>query len=210
VTNLYPQAYPNPRNPYIKKWWFWVIIVIVLVAIGKNTEEKKQTTSPAEQSTQEQQAVTSAEETTPSQTTPSETTYGIGDVVKFDDSKWIVVAAKDNGSILKSNNMFQKEASTDGKFITVRFKVKNLTKTEDRIMDTPKLIDSQGREFKEYDSQSFYIPEGAKTLTLEALPPSMYKEFYAVYEVPSDAVGFRFQARALSAFGDKILVNLGF
>jgi len=163
---------PKPKEPIYKKWWFWVIIVIVLVAIGKNTEEKKQTTSPAEQSTQEQQAVTSAEETTPSQTTPSETTYGIGDVVKFDDSKWIVVAAKDNGSILKSNNMFQKEASTDGKFITVRFKVKNLT--------------------------------------LEALPPSMYKEFYAVYEVPSDAVGFRFQARALSAFGDKILVNLGF
>jgi hypothetical protein len=35
------------------------------------------------------------------------------------------------------------------------------------------------------------------------------KEFYAMYEVPTDAKELKFQARALSAFGDKTLVDLG-
>ncbi len=44
---------------------------------------------------------------------------------------------------------------------------------------------------------------------LKALPASITKEFQAVYEVPADAKSIKFQARALSAFGDKKLVDLG-
>lgn len=133
----------------------------------------------------------------------------IGDEITFKDSKWTVVTAKDHGTQIRPNNQFLQPAKTEGRFILVHFKVTNLTNQEDRILNTPKLIDSKGREFKDYDQQSMYIPEGAKTLTVEALPAGMTKEFWALYEVPADATDLKFQARALSAFGDKKMVDLG-
>ncbi len=92
----------------------------------------------------------------------------------------------------------------------VHFKVKNLTNKEDRIMDQPKVIDSKGREFSPYDHQAFFVPKNAKTLSLEALPPSLAKEFWGVYEVAADSAGLSYQARALALGGDKKLVALGF
>lgn len=136
----------------------------------------------------------------------------IGEEISFKDSKWTVVAAEEKGGFLKSNNQFQEDARTGGKFIVVQFKVTNLGKTEHRIISTPKLIDSQGREFKDYDNQTFFIPEGAKTMALEAIPAGLPRDFYAVYEVPGDATGLRFQARDLtSVFSpDFKLIDLGF
>ncbi len=136
----------------------------------------------------------------------------IGDEVSFKDSKWVVLKAEDKGTTLRSNNQFQGDAQTTGKFILVHFKVTNLDKKEQRIINTPKLIDSTGREFKDYDNQAFFIPDGAKTMAVEALPSSLTKEFYAVYEVPADAKGLRFQTRDLtSVFSpDYKLIDLGF
>jgi hypothetical protein len=136
----------------------------------------------------------------------------IGDDVSFKDSKWVVLDAQDKGNSLKSHNSFQKDATTSGKFILVHFKVTNLSNKEERIINTPKLIDSQGREFKDFDKQTFYIPKGTEAMGLKALPASIEKEFYAVYEVPADATGLRFQARDLkSTFSpDYKLVDLGF
>ena len=137
----------------------------------------------------------------------------IGDEFSFNnDSTWVVVNAEDRGNSLKSNNQFQKDAQTNGKFIMVQFKVTNLTNKEERLLNGPKLIDSQGREFRNYDKQFFYIPKGAKTMSLEAIPAGIPREFYGVYEVPADANGFRFQARDLkSVFSpDYKLVDLGF
>jgi hypothetical protein len=133
----------------------------------------------------------------------------IGEEVAFKDSKWTVLEAKDMGTTLKSNNRFHKDTTTEGRFVQVHFKVLNTTGKEDRLMDLPKVIDSQQREFKEIDHESFYLPEGAKAMAIEALPPSISKEFYAIYEVPADAKGLKFEARSLSAFGDKTLVDLG-
>jgi len=123
-----------------------------------------------------------------------------------------VLNAWDEGGTLRSNNQFQKDAQTAGKFIVIHFKVTNLGNKEQRIFDTPKLIDSQGREFGQYDGQAFYIPQGSKSMTFEALPASLTKEFHCVYEVPADAVGLRFQARDItSMFAPNYkLVDLGF
>lgn len=137
----------------------------------------------------------------------------IGEEVTFNnDSTWIVLNAENKGNFLKSNNMFQKDAQSDGKFIVVQFKVSNLTNKEERLFIGPKLIDSKGREFKHYDHESFYIPDGAKTMSLEAIPAGLPREFYAVFEVPADATGIRFQARDLkSVFSpDYKLVDMGF
>lgn len=137
----------------------------------------------------------------------------IGEEVTFDnDSTWIVLDVDDRGNSLKSNNQFKKDAQTDGKFVIVKFKVSNLTNKEERLFAGPKLIDSQGRQFNHYDSQNFYIPKGAKTMSLEAIPAGLPREFYAIYEVPADANGFRFQTRDLkSVFSpDYKLIDLGF
>jgi hypothetical protein len=98
----------------------------------------------------------------------------IGEEVSFKDSKWTVLDAKDMGKTLKSNNQFQKDATTDGRFIQVHFKVTNTTNKEDRLVDLPKLIDSQSREYKHIDRQTFYLPEGGKAMG-GALPASITK-----------------------------------
>jgi hypothetical protein len=133
----------------------------------------------------------------------------MGEEILFDDSTWTVLDAVDMGRVLKSNNMLKKDAVTNGRFIRVHYRVLNRTKKEARFIDLPKLIDSQGREFNQYDEQAFYIPEGAKTIALEALPASIPKEFYAIYEVPADARQPRFEAKSLDFFPEKKLVDLG-
>jgi hypothetical protein len=139
--------------------------------------------------------------------------FKLGDEISFNDSKWVVMTAEDKGKTLTSNNQFQKDAtSADGKFILIQFKVTNLGNKEQRLINTPKVIDSKGREFKHMDKQAFYIPKDAKTMTLEALPASLSREFYGVYEVPADATGLKFQTRDLSSLisPDYKLVELGF
>jgi hypothetical protein len=195
----------KPKKPIYKKWWFWVIVVIVLAAIGKMGEKEKQQTTQTQSQPQEQ-----SESKVQEQQMPTQLVHKIGDKITFDDSEWMVVSAKLLGKEAQSNNQFQKNAVTDGKFVLVSFKVKNLTNKEDRILDAPKLIDSKGREFKDYDGQMFYIPENAKTLVMDALPSNITKQFYALYEVAQDSKELKFQARPLSAFGDKVHVELGF
>ena len=136
--------------------------------------------------------------------------YKIGDLIKFSDSEWTIVSAVNNGKTLKSNNMFKDDALTEGKFITICYKVKNITNKEIRILDTPKLLDSKVREYNYYDEQVFYIPENAKDLKYAPLPPDITKKFYSVFEVPSDAKNLKFQALSLVENGDIILVNIGF
>jgi hypothetical protein len=106
--------------------------------------------------------------------------------------------------------MFQKDATTNGSFITVKFRILNTTNKEDQIFDQPILVDNSGREFKILDNQAFFIPKDCQTLSLASLPAGIEKIFWAVYEVPGDAKGLKFQARALASFGDKKLVELNF
>lgn len=137
-----------------------------------------------------------------------ESEYRVGDEVNFSDSSWVVLTAKDAGKRLKSNNPFQEAAETDGRFILVTFSVVNKTPKEERILDEPVLVDSKRREFRVLDEQMFYIPEGKKILILESLPPSIKREFHAVYEVASDARDLKFAARELAFAGDRKLVRL--
>ncbi|MDO9153094.1 MAG: hypothetical protein Q7U47_05195 [Paludibacter sp.] len=137
--------------------------------------------------------------------------YKIRDLIKFDDSEWIIVSALNNGKTLESTNPFKDDALTEGKFITIYYKVKNISKKEVRFgSDTPILIDSQGREYNNYNEQVFYTPKETKILEFETLPPGITKEFYSIFEVADDAKNLKFQALSFIKNGDKILVNLGF
>jgi len=134
----------------------------------------------------------------------------INDLVKLHDSEWVVLGAEDLGKTAVSNNRFQKDAQTEGRFIRVHFRVTNRTKKEERLLiNVPVIVDSQGREFKHIDGESFYIPNGAKTLSMEALPPDIGKEFYEVYEVSAGASELKLRVSPIEALGPKKLVDLG-
>jgi hypothetical protein len=133
----------------------------------------------------------------------------VGETVKFSDSTWVVLKAERLGSTVKSNNQFQHDLKSEGGFfVRVAFKVTNLGLKEERLMALPKLKDSVGREFNEVDALPFYIPEGKHALMLEAIPPSLPKEFWSVYEVANDAVGLQFMARELSVTGETAPIDL--
>jgi hypothetical protein len=130
----------------------------------------------------------------------------LGEVVKFDDSQWVVV----KGTLIGNNiNGLAGNKKTAGKFVKVDFQVTNTGKQDETILDHPKVVDDQNREFKPLDDQAMFVQEPEQTLTLESLPPSIMKRFTAIYELPADAKGLKFEARALSAFGERKKVALG-
>lgn len=130
----------------------------------------------------------------------------VGEVVTFDDSQWEVVGASVIGNRIQG---FSGDKKTAGKFLKVDFKVTNTSKQDETILDHPRVFDDQSREFKVLDDQALYVHEPEQTLTLQSLPPSMLKRFTAIYELPVDAKGLVFEARALGAFGERRKVTLG-
>ncbi|MBU0478134.1 hypothetical protein KKC91_06170 [bacterium] len=134
---------------------------------------------------------------------------GKAESVELRDSVWTVVQVDDVGKQLTSNNLFAENKETTGRFIRICFRVKNKTNKEVRIMDTPKVIDAQGREFREVDMLVAYIPAGTKGMAFEAIPATMEREFWAIYEVSSDSKGLQFQVRELSMFGKKAVIDIG-
>ena len=134
----------------------------------------------------------------------------IGEKVAFDDSEWTVLSAKNAGSAVEPKSPFGKSATTEGNFIFVVYKVKNTTKREKSILVTPVLVDSESREFNPYRHQANYLEPSAETITLEALPANIPKTYHAMYEVPAESKGLKFQVRSLSIMTEYKLVSLGF
>lgn len=162
------------------------------------------------QADQVQRAATNAAVATgPQVQNPSPSGLGIGDKVKFDDSEWEVVTAREVGSALKGK--FDQPKRTDGKFVYVQFKVLNTTSEQQMVLFTPAIQDSTGRKFEELNDTELYLGEGETGMTLEQLPSGLPKKFSAIFEVPSDASGFMFLTRSFAAFrSEEKGVKLGF
>lgn len=137
---------------------------------------------------------------------PSEPPTKLHSEVTFKDSRWVVLSAENLGKSVRGKS--GKEETTTGKFVLVRFKVMNTTKKEERITNTPKLVDAAGREYETWDKQVFHLPVGSEPMGGKALPAGIEKEFASIYEVPADATGLKFQARGLGLIHDKKLVDL--
>lgn len=136
--------------------------------------------------------------------------FAIGDTVKFGDSEWIVIEAREMGSTL-GGNMFTEAKGSEGKFVYVRYKVTNNTNEEQAVLFTPAVQDSKGRRFEELDDLEFYLPEGQTGMTMEQLPSGLPKTFSTIFEVPADATGILFLARNFSAWSkEEKGVELGF
>jgi hypothetical protein len=132
----------------------------------------------------------------------------IGAIVTFaNDSAWVVSDAKDRGKTLSASAT--PAATTEGHFVQVTFKITNLTKKEDSLLDLPVIVDGQGRELKPFERAGSYLPAGARGLAMAPLPPSIEKEFVEIYEVPANAEKLQFRARTLAPLGDTRLVDLG-
>jgi hypothetical protein len=132
----------------------------------------------------------------------------IGDEIVFDDSKWTVLSAEDLGSTLKG--LLDESKKTEGRFIKVKYTVTNTTKEEDSVLETPQLLTSDGAKYKQLDDVGMYLADGEKEMMMEQLPSRIKKSFSAIFEVPKDAAGLRFQARSLAAFSTKYVeVDLG-
>lgn len=108
----------------------------------------------------------------------------IGDKIDFDDASWVVTEVKDMGKKLEAR--FIKPATTEGRFVMVKFKLTNLAKKEVRMGEPPKIVDGAGREFGNFNRQAGYLPRELGR-SFEALQPDVTKEFGAIYELPADA-----------------------
>jgi hypothetical protein len=134
----------------------------------------------------------------------------VGDTVKFKDSEWVVIEARDLGQKLRGGN-FSEPKNTEGKFIYIRFKVTNTTNEEEAILFTPGIKDSKGRKYEEMDDTALYLKDNEESMTLEQLPASLPKTFSSIFEVPTDATGIEFLARDFAAFGtQEKAISLGF
>jgi len=137
-------------------------------------------------------------------------TAKIGETVKFDDSEWVVVEAKDAGKVLEGTNPTNhEEKKTEGRFIEVHYKVTNKGKNEEMLINPPRLVDAKKDDIEHIQNESFFLPPNAKTVALDTLVPGTTREFWTVFEVPAGATGIECQLHALSAFGDKKDVELG-
>lgn len=133
----------------------------------------------------------------------------VGEPLMLDDSTWLVVEAKDLGQTLKPNSDIGEPLKTEGRFVQVRYRVTNTTKKQEHVLDLPKIVDQQGREFGPVDMESWYVPVQGKTVGFDALQPSMQKEYFTIIEVPADARKLAFQVRGLGLRGDRRRIDLG-
>jgi hypothetical protein len=196
----------KPKKSLLKKAAGWAIgIIIGLAILGRLSQGSGSSKSDSSSSS----ANTSGAADSQTQAQPAtQATYKIGDAIVFEDSKWKVLSAENLGSTLTSPLGDKK---TEGTFIKVSFSVVNTTKSEDSILETQKILAASGASYQQLDDVNSYLKEGESEMTLEQLPAGLTKNFSAIYEVPKDANGFRFQARSLSGFGTKYTeVQLGF
>jgi flagellar biosynthesis GTPase FlhF len=123
----------------------------------------------------------------------------IGDEVKFKDSTWVVLSAREVGDTLKSSNEnFADDLhSEDGKYIYVKFKVTNERNEQDAIAITPAARDSKGRRYEELEQLAPYLQEGEKEIFGAPLPAGLGKTFVSIFEMPKDSEGVVFLARSL-------------
>jgi hypothetical protein len=109
--------------------------------------------------------------------------------VMVDSIQWKVVGVEELGNFLKSNNQFQADATTLGKFVRVIMEVKNCKK-QPAIYTPPHLLDAQGRRYPSFDEGAVYV--GAYGLAEEmcaetSFNPDVARKCVDIFEVAAHA-----------------------
>jgi hypothetical protein len=133
----------------------------------------------------------------------------IGEEVKFKDSTWVVISAREIGNRLASTYGVSEDLeSPDGKYIYVKFKVTNETNEEEQILFTPCVRDSKGRRYEELEELSAYLAKGEKDMFEAALPAGLSKTFVAIFELPKNSEDVVFLTRSLDVLKTEKAVTL--
>lgn len=154
-------------------------IVGLVVIVGTNNEPGS-----------DRNGVTEGETSAPS--------YYIGDIVKVQDVSWTVLEIEDHGDRLESDNAFQEDARTAGRFIEVRFQVESLS-TDGSMYGGVPLRDSRGRDYDPFEDRIWYVSDDQRCV-MENLNPNVPKVCAEIYEVAADAEGLNFVATDLNPF----------
>lgn len=126
--------------------------------------------------------------------------FQIGEEVKFKDSTWVVISAREVGNRLASTDGISDDLdSPDGKYVHVKFKVTNETNEEEQILFTPCVRDSKGRRYEQLEELPSYLGKGEKDMFQAALPAGLGKSFVAIFELPKNSEDVVFLARSLNA-----------
>jgi hypothetical protein len=83
----------------------------------------------------------------------------------FSDCDWWILEARDAGQSIRSTSEFSdQEKKTTGRFIAVHYKLTNLGRKDEMMLDRARVQDDKGREFGVIDLEGFYVPAQTKTL----------------------------------------------
>lgn len=136
--------------------------------------------------------------------------YSINESITINNEvNWKILSAKDLGGILEAIDRWSDDKTTTGKFIKVRFTVKNIGKEMKTLTDL-RLFDDEEREFVTYDESFGYIEEEEELFLLENINPGMEKTCTVIYEVPKDSKDFILEITNLEWASDKAYISLGF
>ncbi len=139
-----------------------------------------------------------------------ENPYSINESITINDEvNWKILSAEDLGNTLEAIDRWSDDKTTTGKFIKVRFTVKNVDKEMKTLTDL-RLFDNEDREFVTYDESFGYIEEEEELFLLENINPGMEKTCTVIYEVPTDSKGFILEVTNLEFMSDKAYISLGF
>lgn len=136
--------------------------------------------------------------------------YSAGESITINDEvNWKILSAEDLGDTLKAIDEWSDDKTTTGKFIKVRFTVKNVGKEMKTLTDL-RLFDDEDREFVTYDESFGYIEEEEELFLLENINPGMEETCTVIYEVPLDSKDFILEVTNLEWISDKAYIRLGF
>ena len=110
-----------------------------------------------------------------------------------------IIEVKDRGNILKADEMISlpidpstaKDKTTTGKFVEIKFEIKNTGKDTTRLRSVT-LIDSQNRTFNSYGPElEYWLPKNNSSVIL----PGFGTELTRIFEAPSDSQDFKLKLK---------------
>jgi len=136
--------------------------------------------------------------------------YSINESITINNEvNWKILSAKDLGDTLEAIDRWSDDKTTTGKFIKVRFTVKNVGKEMKTITDL-RLFDNEDREFTIYSESFGYIEDEEELFLLDNINPGLERTYTVVYEVPADSKDFILEITNLEFMSDKAYISLGF
>jgi flagellar basal body L-ring protein FlgH len=166
------------------------------------------TITPTAQATETPEATTETVVLVEPTSTPvptSQPAHTVGDTVRVGFFEYVVKEAIDKGNFLKSNNQFEKDRTTTGKYIEVIFDAKNIGSDSNAFERTGGLVDSQGRKFDQIDMSNMFVSDEHTCSITEAIQPTFVKTCAVIFEVPADSHGFTINFVDQEMFGDGLV-----